>query len=87
VRFLPKWDNTLLAHADRRRVLPEELRKTVIAKNGDVTQTFLVDGIVAGSWNADKQGKVTIEPYAPLPRATRREVEDEAAQLEAWLLR
>jgi hypothetical protein len=85
VRFLPKWDNTLLAHADRRRVLPEELRKIVIAKNGDVTQTFLVDGIVAGSWSADKKGKVTIEPYAPLPRVARREVEDEAARFEAWL--
>jgi hypothetical protein len=85
VRFLPKWDNTLLAHADRRRVLPEELRKTVIAKNGDVTQTFLVDGIVAGSWSADRKGKVTIAPFAPLPRVARRAVEDEAALLEAWL--
>jgi hypothetical protein len=85
VRFLPKWDNTLLAHADRRRVLPEELRKTVIGKNGDVTQTFLVDGLVAGSWSNDKQGKVTLTPFAPLPRAARREVEDEAARLEAWL--
>ena len=85
VRFLPKWDNTLLAHADRRRVLPEELRKTVIAKNGDVTQTFLVDGIVAGSWAADKKGKIALTPFAPLPRIARREVEDEAARLEAWL--
>jgi hypothetical protein len=85
VRFLPKWDNTLLAHADRRRVLPEELRKAAIAKNGDVTQTFLVDGLVAGSWNADKRGKVTTVPFAPLPRVARREVDDEAARLEAWL--
>ncbi len=85
VRFLPKWDNVLLAHADRRRVLPDELRKTVIAKNGDVTQTFLVDGVVAGSWSYDKQGKVSLNPYAPLPRAARREVEAEAALLEAWL--
>jgi len=85
VRFLPKWDNTLLAHADRRRVLPEDLRKTVIAKNGDVTQTFLVDGIVAGSWSSDKRGRVTTAPFAPLPRSARREVEDEAARLEAWL--
>jgi hypothetical protein len=85
VRFLPKWDNTLLAHADRRRVLPEELRKTVIAKNGDVTQTFLVDGIVAGSWTADKKGKIALTPFAPLPRAARREVEEETARLEAWL--
>ena len=85
VRFLPKWDNTLLAHADRRRVLPDELRKAVIAKNGDVTQTFLVNGVVAGSWSADKKGKVTIVPFAPLPRVARREVEDEAARLEAWM--
>ena len=85
VRFLPKWDNTLLAHADRRRVLPEELRKAVIAKNGDVTQTFLVDGIVAGSWAADKKGKIALAPFAPLPRAARREVDEEAARLEAWL--
>jgi hypothetical protein len=85
VRFLPKWDSTLLAHKDRRRVLPEELRKAVIGKNGDITQTFLVDGIVAGSWAADREGKVAITPFAPLPRTARRAVEDEAAQLEAWL--
>src|SRR5438105_14105426 len=85
VRFLPKWDNTLLAHADRQRVLPEELRKAVIAKNGDVTQTFRVDGVVTCSWVADKKGKVTVMPFAPLPRSARRDVDDEAARLEAWL--
>ena len=85
VRFLPKWDNTLLAHADRTRVLPEDIRKQVISKNGDVTQTFLVDGVVAGSWAADKRGKISLTPYAPLPRVVRRAVEDEAARLEAWL--
>jgi hypothetical protein len=45
----------------------------------------LVDGIVAGSWAADKKGKIALTPYAPLPRTARREVEDEAARLEAWL--
>jgi len=85
VRFLPKWDNLLLAHSDRTRVLPEELRKAVIAKNGDVTQTFLVDGVVAGSWSADGKGKVTVAPFAPLPRTARRAVDEEAARLEAWL--
>jgi hypothetical protein len=85
VRFLPKWDNTLLAHADRRRVLPEDLRKSVVAKNGDVTQTFLVDGLVAGSWAADKKGKISLTPFVPLPRVARRDVEAEAARLEAWL--
>jgi hypothetical protein len=85
VRFLPKWDNTLLAHADRRRVLPDELRKAVIAKNGDVAQTFLVDGVVAGSWSADGKGKVALTPFAPLPRTARRAVDEEAARLQAWL--
>ena len=85
VRFLPKWDNLLLGFADRSRVLPDELRKTVIGKNGDVAQTFLVDGVVAGSWSAEKDGTVMVSPFAPLPRTVRREVEDEAARLEAWL--
>jgi hypothetical protein len=84
VRFLPKWDSVLLAHADRRRVLPEEFRKTVIQKNGDVRQTFLVDGLVAGTWQVERS-RVVPEPFEPLPRAARREVEDEAARLEAWI--
>ena len=66
VRFLPKWDNVLLGFADRTRVLPEEYRKTVIAKNGDVAQTFLVDGVVAGTWREEK-GKVRLDPFAPSP--------------------
>jgi len=84
VRFLPKWDNVLLGFADRTRVLPEEYRKTVIAKNGDVAQTFLVDGVVAGTWRQEK-GKVTLAPFAPLPRAVRLEAEDEAARLAEFL--
>ena len=84
VRFLPKWDNVLLGFADRRRVLPEDYRKLVIGKNGDVAQTFLVDGFVAGTWRVEK-GRVVTEPFEPLPRAARREVDEEARRLEAWL--
>ena len=83
-RFLPKWDSLLLSDDDRRRVLPEEYRKTVIAKNGDVAQTFLVDGFVAGMWTLEGS-RVRLEPFAPLPRATRAELEREAARLEAFL--
>jgi len=84
VRFLPHWDNVLLSFADRTRVLPDEYRKTVIRNNGFVAPTFLVDGFVAGEWEV-KDGRVRVEPYAPLPRATRREVEDEARRLEAFV--
>lgn len=84
VRFLPKWDNVLLGFADRTRILPEEYRKTVIAKNGDVAQTFLVDGLVAGRWRHEN-GKVALDPFAPLPRAVRRELEDEGARLAEFM--
>ena len=83
-RFLPKWDNVLLAFADRTRILPEEYRKTVIGKNGDVAQTFLVDGLVAGMWRAVK-GRVVLEPLQKLSCADRAALEEEAARLEAFL--
>lgn len=83
-RLLPRWDELLLAHKDRTRVLPDEYRKTVIHRNGDVQQTFLVDGVVAGLWRREG-GKVVLEPFAPLPRAARRNLEDEAGRLAAWL--
>jgi hypothetical protein len=81
VRFLPKFDNVLL---DRRRVLPEEYRKVVVRKNADVQPTFIVDGLVAGIWSF-KAGRLTTETFAPLPRAARRELEDESGRLAAWL--
>ena len=84
VRFLPKWDNVLLAFADRTRVLPETYRRKVIGSNGDVAQTFLVDGSVAGMWRVEG-GRVLVEPFAPLTRSARRDVEEEAGRLEAFL--
>jgi hypothetical protein len=84
VRFLPKWDNVLLAFADRTRVLPEPYRRKVIGANGDVAQTFLVDGLVTGMWRAEK-GRIVLEPLVSLTRSQRREVEEEAGRLEAFL--
>ena len=84
VRFLPKWDNVLLAFADRTRVLPEQYRKAVIGTNGDVAQTFLVDGFVAGIWRVEKR-RVALEPFAALTRSVRRELDEEAGRLEAFL--
>jgi hypothetical protein len=81
VRLLPKFDNVLL---DRERVLPEAYRKLVVRKNADVQPTFTVDGYVAGIWRVEKRRVVT-EPFEPLPRPTRRELEDEASRLAAWL--
>lgn len=83
VRLLPRFDNLLLSHHDRNRVIADEHRGDVI-DGGWVKATFLVDGFVAGTWEAEK-GRVRLEPFAPLPRTARREAEDEARRLEAWL--
>jgi hypothetical protein len=84
VRFLPKWDNVLLAWRDRTRVLPEPYRKRVIKVNGDVAQTFLVDGFVAGTWEL-RDGRVVTTPFKRLSPAIRAELKDEAERLEAFL--
>ena len=85
IRFLPKWDNVLLAFADRTRVLPEKYRRVVIGQNGDVAQTFLVDGLVAGTWRVS-DGRVVAEPFEKLAASVRQELQDEAERLEAFLV-
>jgi hypothetical protein len=84
VRFLPRYDNLVLSHADRTRVIADDHRRAVIHGAGMVEATFLVDGFVAGMWRVES-GRVRVEPFAPLPRVSRREIEDEKARLEAWL--
>jgi Winged helix DNA-binding domain len=83
VRFLPKWDSSLLGYAppERTRILPEKYRPTVIRKNGDVIPTVLVDGFVAAGWNVDRKGKLEISPLRRLTKAERTEIEAEGERL------
>jgi hypothetical protein len=84
VRFLPTWDATLLVHARRAGILPEEYRPVVFStKNPHSTATFLVDGSVAGTWRAVGR-EIRTQPFHPLPRAVAREVEREADRLAAF---
>jgi Winged helix DNA-binding domain len=84
-RFLPAWDATLLVHARRTQILPEEHRRVVFnVKTPHSVNTFLVDGQVTGAWRYEN-GRVGVEPFAPLPRTARRNLEDEARRLAAFL--
>ena len=84
VRFLPVWDATLLVHARRTQILPEEFRNRVFdTKRPQSVNTFLVDGSVTGSWRSDG-GHIAIEPFRRIPRTVRRELDAEAERLAAF---
>ena len=84
-RFLGTWDAALLVHARQTQILPDRFRPLVFhTKNPQSVATFLVDGAVAGSWRVERAGaKATLrlEPFEPLPRASRGELRDEAEGL------
>jgi hypothetical protein len=84
VRFLPVWDAALLVHARRTGVLPEEHRSRVFnVRTPQSTNTFLVDGEVAGTWRYEKR-RVNLEPFGRLDRSTRGELAAEAERLAAF---
>ena len=83
-RFLSTWDANLLVHARRTQLLPERYRDRIFHTRAPHSfPTFLVDGAVAGTWRY-RDGRVELEPFEPLARATRRELEDEAGRLAAF---
>jgi hypothetical protein len=81
VRFLPFYDNVLLGHADRRRIVSEEHRRRAIAEPG---AAFLVDGFVAGTWRILRKGKaatLSVRPYRKLTRSEQAAIGTEGAKL------
>ena len=99
-RFLPKFDNLLLSHADRTRVLANEHRNLVkVTGNLRVRATFLIDGFVSGTWRTErKRGSATMSlvPFVSLSQpdlaalaeegeALLRFMEDDATRFEVNL--
>jgi hypothetical protein len=81
VRFLPTWDATLLVHARRTGILSEEHRRLVFnTKTPQSISTFLVDGVVAGTWRYE-EGRVKTTPFARLAGQERAELSEEADRL------
>ncbi|WP_326781643.1 winged helix DNA-binding domain-containing protein [Streptomyces longwoodensis] len=78
-RFLPEFDNLLLSHADRTRVVPPAHRGRHWQGN-QAYRTLLVDGFLAGVWKLDGQALV-VEPFDPLARRARAEVVEEAERM------
>ena len=82
VRFLARWDQPLLAYADRERIIPLELQPLKLTLSGD--QTVTVDGRVAASWLLDRSSKnrvkVTVTPHVGIRRSAHREIREEATR-------
>ncbi|MFE2261254.1 winged helix DNA-binding domain-containing protein [Streptomyces griseosporeus] len=78
-RFLPEFDNLLLSHADRTRVIPPEHWGR--SWQGNVAyRTLLVDGFLAGLWVL-RDDALVIEPFGRLGAAQREDVVAEAERL------
>jgi hypothetical protein len=88
VRLLPRDDSLLFAHADRRRFLPDEHRKSVMTGDGHVKPIVLVDGEVRGTWRLVRKpnaATIVVEPLEPLPTEAMDELTVEATSLATFL--
>jgi hypothetical protein len=83
-RLLPEFDNLVLAHADRSRLLADRHRPGLVTKNLRVKATFLWDGSVAGTWTVErKRARATlrIQPFESLPPKAADELGAEGERL------
>lgn len=83
VRLLPEFDATLLAHADRTRMMTADVRRRV-CDGAAVAATVLVDGTVAATWTAKTTADtvtLTVRPFRPLSPTDRAAIEGEATNL------
>jgi hypothetical protein len=81
-RFLPPFDNVLVAYKDRSRLIPDEHRRRVVNDLG--TGMVLVDGFVRGTWRL-AGGELCVDTFAPIPRDDAAALAEEGEKLVAFL--
>ncbi len=88
VRLMPEYDNLILSHDQRQRVIADEHRSKVYLSAGRVRATFLIDGFVAGAWKIEKEKKrnaLILEPFASLTPDHAAALTEEAERLIRWI--
>lgn len=85
-RLLGMWDSVLLAHADRTRIIDDDVRARTIRRNGDTLPAVLVDGRVRGVWRL-VDGEVEVTPFGPLSDDAWAGLSAEAAALRVLIER
>jgi Winged helix DNA-binding domain len=85
VRFLGEYDNVLLGHADRSRIIPADFPWAEMLAPGRFVNNLLVDGVLRGTWWVERDGKrhatLGIRPFGKLRPAEREQVEAEAERM------
>ncbi len=84
VRLVAEFDNLVLSHADRTRVVSDEHRQRLYSRNGIFPGTVLVDGFVAGAWRIARSRSsavLTIELFGPVPATDRDAITAEGERL------
>ena len=84
-RFLPEYDNVLLSHADRARIIDVPRPVPLPPGNGGTRGTLLVDGFWRAEWALEPPGTLRIRPFAPWARRHDRAVMREAEALLAFI--
>lgn len=84
-RFLPEFDNLVLSHDDRTRVIADEHRGRVVLKNLQVRATFLLDGFVAGTWKIERKRKAATLIIEPFGKVTKKNIAALEAEGDALL--
>jgi hypothetical protein len=84
-RFLPEFDNVLLSHADRTRIMSDEHRAVWGAgKNGLFPASFLVDGFLRGAWRVERDrdaATLVLTPWSALSARDETALREEGARL------
>ena len=87
-RFLPEYDNVLLSHADRSRVITGKRTVPLPPGNGAAQGTLLVDGLFAGTWRTTRPpGRVELQvtTFARLPKPDASAVSREGLDLLTFI--
>lgn len=86
-RFLPPFDAAVLAHADRTRIMTDDVRRAV-CDGAAVAPTVLVDGTAAAVWDLSAWSaptRLAVRPLRAPTAAERAEVEAEGSRLLAFV--
>jgi hypothetical protein len=84
VRFLPEYDNVVIGHKDRTRIVPDGIPRWSDVGWGSI----LVDGFGAARWRlfeTKRDATMRIEPFRRLTREERAAVKAEATELAGFL--